>query len=168
VRHPGSSVQPPHLRWISSEKTMNTLYVTLDRSRLRVYQMSTSELPDGNGAWKVLASEDFPEGRAAYADSTTDSAGRFPTAQGPGMSIDERLPLKEEHERRVVADVAAALRRCLAAHPRVTWHLAAGPGLLQAVEGQLTPDLRARLGRTLERNLAKMPPNELRAHFAAA
>lgn len=147
---------------------MNTLYVAIDRSRLRVYQAIASELPKGNGSWKVLASEDFPDGRTAYADATTDAAGRFPTAQGPGMSIDERLPLKEEHERRVVAGVASALRRCLAAHPDATWHFAAGPGLFQAVESQIPPEMRARRGRTLERNLARMPPNELREHFVAA
>jgi hypothetical protein len=145
---------------------MSPLYVAIDRSRLRVYQASAGELPDGNGSWTVLASEDFPEGRTAYADATSDAAGRFPTAQGTGMSIDERLPLKEEHEKRVVAEVASALRRCLMEHPKATWHFAAGPGLFQAVESQLSPDLRARRGRTLERNLAKLPPNELRAHFA--
>jgi hypothetical protein len=148
--------------------TSPSLYVAIDRSRLRVYRPSLHEGTGANGAWEVVTSVDFPDGRADYAEATTDAAGRFPTAQGPGMSIDERLPLKEEHERRVVANLAAGLERCLAAHPDAVWHFAAGPGLFQAVERQLSPQVNARRGRTLERNLAKLPPEELRSHFAPA
>lgn len=147
---------------------MNPLYVAVDRSRLRVYHTSQAESPLDNGPWNTVASLDYPDGRISYAATTTDSAGRFPTSQWPGMSFDERLPLKEEHERRLVSDLVEGIERCLGEHPEATWHFAAGPGLFQAILRQLTPGSRSRLGRTLERNLAKLPPAELQAHFASS
>lgn len=145
---------------------MNTLYVAADRSRLRAYLAPRTSLPLDDGNLKTVASENYPDGRVSPADLVSDSAGRFPTAQSPGMSIDERLPLKEEHERRLVADVVSGIERCLAQHPDVPWHFAAGPGLSQAVVRQLAAPSRARLGRVLDRNLAQLPPHELRARFA--
>lgn len=143
-----------------------TLYVVVDRSRVRVYRHAAAVPPATRAGPKLVESIDCPEGRAAYFDRESDAAGRFPSSRGPGMSTDERLPMKEEHERRIAADIVSLLNRILPAYPEATWHLAAGPGLLQTVLAQLAPDHRQRLGKTLAKNLAQLPVGELTAHFA--
>jgi len=143
----------------------DTLYVVIDRSRVRVYRHAAAVPPATRTGPQLVESIDCPEGRAAYFSRDSDAAGRFPSTRGPGMSIDERLPMKEEHERRVAGEIVSQLDRILPAYPEMTWHLAAGPGLLQAVLAQLSPDHRQRLGRTLEKNLAQLPVGELAVHF---
>lgn len=145
----------------------DSIYVALDRSRLRVYREEIPLSPvEGREALKVVGSVDYPDGRTGYVGNETDVAGAFPPSGGHGHSIDERLPLKEEHERRLATQLATSLEPVLQAYPHDTWHLAAGPGLLQPVLGRLSPSVRERLGRALEKNLAQLPAHELRGHFA--
>lgn len=143
----------------------DSLFVALDRSRLRVYKEPKPFAGRPRSGLEVLANVDFPDGRANYSDRDTDQAGHFPTNGSASQSMDERLPMKEEQERRIIDDLVSALEPVLRQNPGLTWHLAAGPELLQPVLSKLDPGLRRRLGRSIEKNVAHLPADELPGRF---
>lgn len=113
----------------------------------------------------LVEAVDFPEGRQPYTENDSDFAGRFPRGTGYGASIDERLPMQGEHERRNAAEIARELSRFLTRHPGLAWDYAAGPNLHRAVLERLPAELRTRLDRAEVKDLTKVPPQELARHF---
>jgi hypothetical protein len=139
--------------------------VVLDRAHLNIYQVK-----DGDHATRVrfepVEAMHLPAGRRHYTDRDSDQAGRFGARIGPaGASIDERLPMQNEHERGLAADLAERLGRFLMEHDHATWDYAAGPALHRAVLDRLPPAARARLERALAKELVHQSPAELEAHF---
>jgi hypothetical protein len=84
------------------------------------------------------------------------------------MSIDERLPLQRESDRRRIDDVAQAIDSFLMAQPNATWDFAAGPSAHNAILDQLAPQTRARLRNSVSKDLVNQPLTELRGHFKRA
>src|SRR5262249_54826780 len=113
---------------------------------------------------------DFPAGRKAYTDRDTDMAGRFPGGQevgGPSsMSIDERLPMQREENRRRARELAFILESFLEQRDEASWDFAAGPELNGAVLELLSPPVRRRLRRSVTKDLVNQRLDEVRAHFA--
>lgn len=139
--------------------------VVLDRAHLNIYQVK-----DGDHSARVhfepIQKVNLPAGRRHYTDRDSDQAGRFRASVGPsGGSIDERLPMQNEHERALAADLAERLGRFLQEHDHATWDYAAGPALHRAVLDRLPPTARARLERALAKELVHQSPAELEAHF---
>ncbi len=161
---------------------MNEHYiVTLDRGHLRIYAETTA--PDQTPRLEIVEAMDFPEGKHAYTDRNTDMAGRFQSSKHPaaasgapggnqpgrtGMSIDERLPMKREEERRGVALLASELEQFLQRRPDASWDFAATPALYNPVVAELSEDTRRRLKRSLSKDLVNQNSEEVRAHFASA
>jgi hypothetical protein len=132
--------------------------VVLNQGHLRIYQT------DGD-APQLINGFDQPEGTRDYTDRDTDQAGRFPGPRGQGGSIDERLPMQEEQQRRLARESARAIATFLDKHPRARWQFAAGPILHKPVLDQLAPGLHARLGQSIMKDLVNVPLTDLLAHF---
>lgn len=155
---------------------MNEHYVvTADAGHLRIYaeKLEPGQFTRG---YERVESMDFPAGRSSYTSRDTDMAGRFQSSksQGPapgtvtahtGMSIDERLPMKREEDRRRVRDLASGVDSFLANRPAATWDFAAGPELNHAVLDLVSPAVRQRLRRTVAKDLVNQGVDQLRAHF---
>ena len=143
--------------------------VTVDRGHLRVYAENRVD-SRSTPSLEVVESMDFPEGKHSYTDQDTDMAGRFPGSKGrgDGMSIDERLPMKRETERRNIQLVASELNTFLQNRPNASWDLAAAPSMYRMMIDELSPDVRRRLKRALPKDLVNQRADELRAHFATA
>ena len=143
--------------------------VTSDRGHLRIFAETR---PPGRTTPRLetVAALDFPGGRQDYTDHDTDVAGRFPGAggSGSGMSLDERLPMKREEERRSVRLIADELENFFAARPQASWDLAVAPSLYNAIVQSLSPATRRRLQRVLSEDLANQDSEEVRSHFATA
>lgn len=141
----------------------------IDRAHLRIFRLHE---PVGGGSvqFDLVESFDLPAGHRGYTDRDTDAAGRFPGAdgRGGGGSIDERLPMQTEEERRLAADLTAHLERFFTEHHRSTWDYAAGPGIHQAVLDRLPAAVRERLGVALVKELVHQSPAELRAQLGLA
>lgn len=123
-------------------------------------------------------SVDFPHGVKSYAEENSDMAGRFQGSRQPsrapgsptariGMSIDERLPLQREDERRRVQDIVDRIETFLRDHPDITWDFAAGPTLNHAVVECLSPQARAGLQRVVAKDLVHQPVAELLMHLSS-
>lgn len=119
--------------------------VTSDRGHLRIYA-ETRPPGQSSPGLAVVSAIDFPEGKYDYTDRDTDRAGRFPGAEGKsgGMSIDERLPMKREEERRTVRLIARELESFFATRPQATWDLAVAPTLYNAIAQTLSSGTRRR------------------------
>jgi hypothetical protein len=151
--------------------------ITADHGHLRVFQQR--EVPEHSSpALDEIQAEDFPAGFRSYVQRDTDRAGRFQSSKhqgrGPGaptarqgMSVDERLPMQREEERRQLRDLAAAIEDFLVRYPHATWDFAAGPEVHNAVLEALSPAIRTRLQKTVTKDLAHQPPADLIGHFAA-
>jgi hypothetical protein len=140
--------------------------VVLNRSQLLVYRESLepgSTMPH----CQLVEAADFPSAHEQYTDRDADMAGRFPRGADNGGNIDERLPMQEEFQRRQAATIAQTLEKFLRRHPHIRWDYAAGPGLHYVVLDQLPADLRGAMDRTAQKDLTKVPPDELLRHFPA-
>lgn len=138
--------------------------VVLNRSQLLVYREDAAPGRAEHHCVLVEAA-DFPASHENYTDRDTDMAGRFPRGTGEGGSIDERLPMQEEFSRRQVTTIARTLETFLRRHPHIRWDYAAGPALHYAVLDRLSPDLRGGLDRSVQKDLTKIPADELLQHF---
>src|SRR5438046_2348355 len=110
--------------------------VTVDHGHLRIF---ADRLPAGQvtPALEQVQAMDFPLGKRDPSDRDTDAAGRFassktqaagagaPTAR-QGMSIDERLPMRQEESRRRAKELAAEIDAFFRQRPEATWDFAAG------------------------------------------
>ena len=143
--------------------------VTLDHGHLRIYA-ELRQPGQYTPTLETVESVDFPNGKRAYFSNESAPAGRFPGVRGrhPGMSIDERLPMKQEAERRSERQLAEEVEAFLSARPDATWDFAAGPEMHRAVLDQLSVKSRQRLRRAVSKDLVKHPPGELLAQFADA
>lgn len=143
--------------------------VVIDRAHLRIYQVR-EPANAGPAQFELAEAFDLPAGRQQYTDRDTDMAGRFPGGSGRalasgGGTVDERLPMQSEHERRLAADLAGAIARFLSDHADATWDYAAGPGIHRAVLDQLPASVRDRLGVALVKEIVHQSPAELRAQL---
>ena len=150
--------------------------VTLDRAHLRIYRAGDT-LGPSRMQLQLEYGWDLPMGRAEYTAGETDQAGRFPggvrgtpqdIATHSGGSIDERLPMQEEQERRIIAVLGAGIENFLRQHPSGIWDYVAPPAVHRAVLERISRDVRERLGVTLEKDLVNAPVLDLCAHVADA
>jgi len=159
ARHSGSGGSAA--RFESQQR--ENFFVVLNRGHLRIYaaDKSTPEL---------VESFDMPEGLRGYTDNDTDQAGRFPGTQGKGRgiggSIDERLPMQEEQQRRIVRESVKHVESFLASHPDAHWSFAAGPALQQPVLDELADDARSRLDKAIAKDLVNVRLTELPKYFS--
>lgn len=155
---------------------MNDHYIiTADRGHLRIFgqRLAPGQLTP---ALDEVQAMDFPHGKASYTVDSTDVAGRFqgsrsqgrgpgaPTAR-TGMSIDERLPMQSEEDRREITDLVAQIERFLQHRPGATWDFAAGPTVHNALLKQLSPATKSRLRRSVSKDLVNQPTTELVDQF---
>lgn len=155
---------------------MNSHYfIIADLAQLRIFTENTRPGQSTPGLDEVYAME-LSQGRADYTDNDTDMAGRFQGSkpQGPasgtpaahtGMSIDERLPMQREAQRRAVAELTRAIESFLVLHPAATWDFAAGPSTHNAVLEKLAPAIRSRLRESTPKDLVNHSVVELRERF---
>lgn len=157
-------------------------FITADHAHLRVYRVR-QEPGQREPDLDQVEALDFPAGRQSYTDRETAMAGRFqsskhqstaPGAPGgiaagrTGMSIDERLPMQREEERRRIRDVAREIDTFFAARPGATWDFAGAPEFHHAVCEQLSAGIRHRLRRIIAKDLVNQRSQDVRAHFVAA
>jgi hypothetical protein len=83
------------------------------------------------------------------------------------MSIDERLPMQREEERRRARDIAQEIETFFVAHRDATWDFAGSPDLHNAVVDQLSDRVRLQLRRSLAKDLVNQRPEDVRAAFTA-
>jgi Protein required for attachment to host cells len=156
---------------------MNEHYVIVaDHGHLRIFEQR--QLPEQTSpTLQEIDTLDFPHGVKSYVHGDTDMAGRFQGSQqqgrGPGaptarmgMSIDERLPMAEEEERRRTEDIVKRIEAFIGNHPDITWDFAAGPSMKNAVIEHLSPQARAGLQRAIAKDLVHQPVTELLSHFS--
>lgn len=157
-------------------------FVAADHGHIRFY---IHRHPPGQrrGDLDQVQAMDFPAGRAAYTDRDTAMAGRFqgskhqgaaPGAPGgngvgrTGMSIDERLPMQREEERRRSRDIADEIETFFAGRTDATWDFASPPEVLNAVVSQLSERVRHKLRRSITKDLVNQRPEDVRMHFVEA
>lgn len=155
-------------------------FVTADHGHLRIFlsrQAPGQRQPD----LQEVEAMDFPGGKHAYTDRESDAAGRFqgskhqaPASGAPGgmgrtgMSIDERLPMQREEDRRRSRNVAEEIDTFFAARPQVTFDLACAPAILRTITENLSEPVRRRIRRSLSKDLVNQPREDVRAHFVNA
>lgn len=155
---------------------MNNHYIVIaDHGHLRIFAKH-QDIGQTTPTLEEVQSIDFPQGRASYVDNDTDMAGRFQSsnyaanaAGAPGlrqgMSVDERLPMQREMNRRRTADVARAIEQFLLADPTATWDFAADSSAHNPIIDALPSSVRFRLRGSVPKDLVNQPLNELLGHF---
>jgi hypothetical protein len=167
VRAERHETEQPSAQPSATEAPAPHFVVTLDRAHLRIYRANETGGPSGSQL-QLEHAIDLPEGKESYVARDSDQAGRFGShGMGPaGASIDERLPMQEEQNRRLADELVTELETFLRQHPRATWDFAAGPALHNVVLDHLSPETKSRLGTALAKDLVNQPIEVARDQFA--
>ncbi|MCR6655939.1 MAG: host attachment protein [Opitutus sp.] len=151
--------------------------VTADKGHVRIFRRR-QEPGQSQPAFEEVRAMDFPAGVRSYTAHDSDMAGRFQgskhqtTAPGSpaartGMSIDERLPMKNEEDRRSVERVASVIESFMGVQQDATWDFAAAQAVHNLVLEKLSAPVKQRLQQSVAKDLVNQPPQELASHFAA-
>lgn len=146
------------------------VFIVVDSANFRAYRETR---PLGRDPGLVqLEAFGLTLGHEGPYDRDSDQAGRFGRVMGTGGvtggSFDERLPMKDERERRLVRQLTTAIERCLATHGATDWYLAAGPRLQHAILAGIQPAVRLRLRGAVTKDLVKQSKESILQHFASA
>lgn len=149
--------------------------IVADQGHLRVF-LRTQDAEQMRPVLREVNEREFPLGHKAYTDTDSDMAGRFqgskhqgaapgsPTAR-QGMSIDERLPMQREIDKRRNEDVGEHITAILTANPDATWDFAAPAELHKLLLETIPAPVRSRLQKVVPRDLVNQPLATLYAHF---
>lgn len=147
------------------------ILITADRAHLRIYDEHDS-VDQSTPSLKLVRAVDFPEGKSSYTDQESSMSGRFPGSKGTvagagvtGMSIDERLPLKAEHNRRLMSQLAGQINAFLLTRPAAVWKFAAPAEIEKDILALIDDEVKRRLTSTLAKDLVNVPADELIKHF---
>lgn len=149
---------------------LKTYVITADRRRFRIHE-TQERLGRDQPSLKLVDEVEFTETRGGYTGRDTDMAGRFGDNKGKEQgqftqgSIDERLPMQNEMDRRAVGLIAGRINELLREHPQAGWSFATAPDLHHAVLEEIDPGARARLRKSLPKELTNVPVAELAEHF---
>jgi len=127
--------------------------------------LSLSRKP--NGALELTERLEIGEGRQTIRELVTDNAGAFPNTgtNGRGNSTGERLPLKEELERRGIKSLADHINELCERQRPLSWGLAApseiNSRLVEALDRRWTEKLKS----NVHLDLTGLPPHEIAGHF---
>lgn len=113
----------------------------------------------------------FPSWRETNASPYWAQAGTHPGSRGngaTGLAANERLPVKEEHERRIATDIAIEINDFMLAHPAALWRIALPLDMEKRVRSLISDGVLRRMTACLPKNLAYLPPHELPSRFAHA
>ncbi|MFT3784427.1 MAG: host attachment protein [Nibricoccus sp.] len=146
---------------------MNERFIVVaDKGHLKIYQEPSD--PQKPSLLDVF-SVDFPEGKEDYFEGDSAPAGRFPGSKGrpDGMSIDERLPMKEEHERRIVKLISDQINHFMFERPEAEWRFAAPEEIENEILNYIETSVRTRLLGTVSKDLVNTPRQELYSHFSS-
>ncbi|MFT6864252.1 MAG: hypothetical protein ACJAVK_002816 [Akkermansiaceae bacterium] len=147
-----------------------TLLIVADLGLLRAYR-ETQNIDDLQPHLELIE-EVKPEGaRQKLSDQVTDQAGRFSKGGGasntPGdLSAGENLHSEAEQERQLISKLAERINALLGDKTVIRCSIAISAAIHQQLLEAISPKARAKIGKVLASNLAKIHPSELLAHFA--
>ena len=142
-------------------------FVIMDHRHFKVFKLD-QKLEQRSPSLRLVESIDLVDDHGQYTRRESDQAGRFPGSKGngtSGMSIDERLPMQEEYERRLVEQLALRTEAFLRDHPDCNWSFAAGANLNSALLRRLGPGFKTNLRENLQKDLGNLPVPQLLNHF---
>lgn len=109
----------------------------------------------------AIAADEFADADAAWSDKPGRSTG------GPGMAphaFDPHQTERELERARFAAHVVAALAERAAEADRIV--IAAAPRMLGELRARLPPELARKVAAELDKDLVKVPRQDLPSHFA--
>lgn len=150
---------------------MDTIVIVTNLGRLKAYRVV--ETPTRGEKLDLVESMNFVNAHIPYSGRVTDSSGRFPMGGGPvgggtspQMSTYEAMTAGLENERRLMKEVSNHIEEILMREKPEQWYFAATSEIHQAIVDELSPDLRARLTRSVLLDLSKMHPTDMLRHFS--
>lgn len=147
-----------------------TLLIVADLGLLRAYR-ETQDSADLQPHLELIEELKPESAHQKHSDQVTDKAGRFPRGGGssnvPGdLSAGENLHAEAEQERQLIGQLAGRINALLADKAVTYCSIAISGAIHNQLLEAIDPKARAKIGKVLASNLAKIHPSELRSHFA--
>lgn len=145
------------------------LVIVADLGLLRAYRQIQAP-GDSRPHLEIISDETQVASRKRLGERETDRPGRFPRgnpmpAIGGNLSSGERLDLKEEERRRGVAYLAERIDALLLSDRVTDCSLAASAPIHRQLLESLGSSARSKIRQVLPRDLTRVQPFELLAHF---
>jgi hypothetical protein len=137
--------------------------IVADRGSVKAYRVE--ETANRGRVARLVNSAAFPEAHERLQDKVTDKAGASPVRAGHSSSVAEKRNLEAETTARLVRQLSQQIVKVVLAHQAVRWSFAAPAEINAAVLNQISGEVLQRLTHNVKRNLVKLEPRELLAHF---
>lgn len=146
----------------------SSLLIVTDRGSFKAYALEAT--PARGVMPRLLETFQIADAHGRFQDKVTDQAGAFPNGGtgGQGNSIAERMTIDAENQTRIFRVIAGEITSLLNQHRPEHWSFAAPAEINGAILDNVAPELREHLERNLPRDLVKIEPAELLAHFDRA
>jgi hypothetical protein len=143
----------------------SSLLIVTDRGSFKAFALERT--PTRGLMPRLLETFQIADAHGRYQDKVTDQAGAFPSGgtAGQGNSIAERMTFEAENETRIFRVIAAEITSLVNQRRPEQWSFAAPSEINGAILDHLKPEIRTRLEQNVPRDLVKVEPADLLAHF---
>jgi hypothetical protein len=145
--------------------TPTSLIIVTDRGTLKAYKVN--ETPTRGPSLQLVQAFDTTDAHGRYQDKLTDQAGSFPNGAAPGQIISSayRRGFDNQHDRRIVKQLADSITEVVQREGNDGWSFAAPASIHSAVVDQLPSEIRDRIVEHVKSDLVKIEPAKLPTHF---
>jgi hypothetical protein len=144
--------------------TLPPLIVVADRGHFIAYETLR------NRGLRVISAVDLLQGHRKPHEQLTDRAGGFPNSgtMGKGNSSADRMSRDTEMDMQTFRQLAELLDSLLKEQQPDAWAVAIPSEINGAILHEVNPRWESRIAINLPKDLTRMPPHEVRSHFAFA
>ena len=147
------------------------LFIVTDLGHLRAYRktLGINQQPH----LELMDELELDEARTKRSALVSDQAGRFPqgigssTLHGAG-SASERLHVEQEHERRLIRQLANKIDALVSDPEVILCHLAVSEAIRNQLLEAIHPEARGKIHHVLTADLTGIPTESLLEHFELA
>ena len=144
----------------------NKMIVLADLGRLKAFRVSRDEMSTTPRV-ELVDEVEFMDAHGRLLDKVTDKAGRFPSADGTGMSIGENHNLHSEVQKRLIKRLGEGINGLVKREDPPVWHFAAAKEINQKIVDELSGDVRSRMTKNVGSDLTKVTKSELLSYFVS-
>jgi hypothetical protein len=147
---------------------MNEIIITTDLGTMNIYEVVRDPLKIASNRLEKIKSHVFDEPRLKASEKFAAAAGRFYQGGGRGgttAGFGEQHNIELETEKRLIRRIADDINGLIAVKECDKWYLAAERSINNQILELLTPEVKAKLKKSVAANLTKTDKSRLIEYF---
>jgi len=145
---------------------MTKTIAVVDLGHFKAYRISKNK--NESARVELIDSYDIPETHGKIAEKFTDLEGRFRRGEAKGVTAagsGEPHNVETEIEKKVIRQIANAIKEIIAKERSPKWYLAAAEEINNQIVDNLEPSVRSKLAKNVKANLTKIDKSKILGYF---